>query len=146
MADEALKTLLCLPGKHRNYAVEFAYAEEICKDMMISLMPCLPGHFAGVCNYKGSIVPVVCQEGSASGGEEAEVRQMVLVLRHQKYFLGILLYQEPYLTQIGVDEQIKGPEQQESGLWVEKAYFLWNGSLYSLIDVEKTLEKLVIFE
>ena len=39
MADEALKTLLCLPGKHRNYAVEFAYAEEICKDMMISLMP-----------------------------------------------------------------------------------------------------------
>ena len=89
---------------------------------MISLMPCLPGHFAGVCNYKGSIVPVVCQEGSASGGEEAEARQMVLVLRHQKYFLGILLYQEPYLTQIGVDEQIKGPEQQESGLWVEKAY------------------------
>ena len=71
MADEALKTLLCLPGKHRNYAVEFPYAEEICKDMMISLMPCLPGHFAGVCNYKGSIVPVVCQEGSASGGEEA---------------------------------------------------------------------------
>ena len=69
MADEALKTLLCLPGKHRNYAVEFPYAEEICKDMMISLMPCLPGHFAGVCNYKGSIVPVVCQEGSASGGE-----------------------------------------------------------------------------
>ena len=39
MADEALKTLLCLPGKHRNYAVEFPYAEEICKDMMISLMP-----------------------------------------------------------------------------------------------------------
>ena len=30
MADEALKTLLCLPGKHRNYAVEFPYAEEIC--------------------------------------------------------------------------------------------------------------------
>jgi purine-binding chemotaxis protein CheW len=78
MADEALKTLLCLPGKHRNYAVEFPYAEEICKDMMISLMPCLPGHFAGVCNYKGSIVPVVCQEGSASGGEEAEARQMVI--------------------------------------------------------------------
>ena len=28
MADEALKTLLCLPGKHRNYAVEFPYAEK----------------------------------------------------------------------------------------------------------------------
>ena len=44
------------------------------------------------------------------------------------------------------DEQIRGPEQQETGLWAEKAYFMWNDSLYSLIDVEKTLEKLVIFE
>ena len=60
MADEALKEVLCIPGKRRNYAVEFPYVEEICKDVMISLMPCLPEHFAGVCNYKGSIVPVVC--------------------------------------------------------------------------------------
>ena len=29
---------------------------------------------------------------------------------------------------------------------LKKAYFMWNDSLYSLIDVEKTLEKLVIFE
>ncbi|MFR3751552.1 MAG: hypothetical protein ACLTW9_02910 [Enterocloster sp.] len=54
MADEALKEVLCIPGKRRNYAVEFPYVEEICKDVMISLMPCLPGHFAGVCNYKGA--------------------------------------------------------------------------------------------
>ena len=83
---------------------------------MISLLPCLPDNFAGVCNYKGSIVPVVCQEGPAPGREEADARQMVLVLRHQKYFRGNRLNQELYLTQIGVDEQIKGPEQQESGL------------------------------
>ena len=146
MADEALKTVLCIPGKRRNYAVEFPYVEEICKDVMISLMPCLPEHFAGLCNYKGSIVPVVCQEGPAPGREEADARQMVLVLRHQRYYLGILLYQEPYLTQMSRDEQIRGPEQQETGLWAEKAYFMWNDSLYSLIDVEKTLEKLVIFE
>ena len=67
MADEALKEVLCIPGKRRNYAVEFPYVEEICKDVMISLMPCLPEHFAGLCNYKGSIVPVVCQEGPAPG-------------------------------------------------------------------------------
>ena len=67
MVDEALKEVLCIPGKRRNYAVEFPYVEEICKDVMISLMPCLPEHFAGVCNYKGSIVPVVCQEGPEPG-------------------------------------------------------------------------------
>ncbi|MFR2694723.1 MAG: chemotaxis protein CheW [Enterocloster bolteae] len=88
MADKALKAVLCIPGKRRNYAVEFPYVEEICKDVMISLMPCLPEHFAGVCNYKGSIVPVVCQEGPEPGREEADARQMVLVLRHQKYYLG----------------------------------------------------------
>ena len=54
MADEALKEVLCIPGKRRNYAVEFPYVEEICKDVMISLMPCLPEHFAGLCNYKGA--------------------------------------------------------------------------------------------
>ena len=146
MADEEYTEVLCIPGERRNYAVEFPYVEEICKDIMISLMPCLPEHFAGVCNYKGSIVPVVCPDDSVLGGEQAGTRQMVLVLRHHKYYLGILLYQEPCLTRIGVDEQIRGPEQQVTGLWTEKAYFMWNDSLYSLIDVEKTLETLVIFE
>lgn len=89
---------------------------------------------------------MICQEGPAPGREEADARQMVLVLRHQKYYLGILLYQEPYLTQMSGDEQIRGPEQRKTGLWAEKAYFMWNDSLYSLIDVEKTMEKLVIFE
>ncbi len=27
MADEALKEVLCIPGKRRNYAVEFPYVE-----------------------------------------------------------------------------------------------------------------------
>ena len=71
---------------------------------------------------------------------------MILVLRHQKYYLGILLEQEPYLAEIGGDEQIRGPQQQDTGLWAEKSYFMWNDRLFSLIDVEKTLEKLVIFE
>jgi len=146
MADEEFKAVLCIPGERGNYAVEFPYVEEICKDIMISLMPCLPEHFAGVCNYKGSIVPVVCLDGSVCSGKEAGARQMVLVLRHQKYYLGILLYQEPHLTRISGDEQIRGPQQQVTGLWTEKAYFMWNNSLYSLIDVEKTLETLVVFE
>ena len=146
MGDEALKAVLCIPGERKHYAVEFPYVEEICKEIMISLMPCLPEHFAGVCNYKGGIVPVVCLDGSVSRGQAPGSRQMVLVLRHQKYYLGILLYREPYLTQISGEEQIRGPKQQETGLWVEKAYFMWNDSLYSLVDVEKTLEKLIIFE
>ena len=29
MADKALKEVLCIPGKSRNYAVEFPYVEEI---------------------------------------------------------------------------------------------------------------------
>ena len=87
--DEALKEVLCIPGKRRNYAVEFPYVEEICKDVMISLMPCLPEHFAGVCNYKGRQVRWSARK-ALSPEEEADARQMVLVLRHQRYYLGIL--------------------------------------------------------
>ncbi len=146
MGDDEIRSVLCVPGGRRNYAVGFSCVEEICKDMMISLVPCLPDYFAGVCNYKGAIVPVVCLDDSVPGREKAGARQMILVLRHQKYYLGILLEQEPYLAEIGGDEQIRGPQQQDTGLWAEKSYFMWNDRLFSLIDVEKTLEKLVIFE
>ena len=53
------KELLCIPGKNKSYAVEIPYITELCIQMQLSLIPCLPDCFAGVCNYKGNIVPVV---------------------------------------------------------------------------------------
>ena len=63
MTDEPVREVLCIPGNGRKYAVEFSYVEEICKDVVLSAMPCLPGYYAGVCNHKGTIVPVVRLEG-----------------------------------------------------------------------------------
>ena len=63
MTDEPVREVLCIPGNGRKYAVEFSYVEEICKDVVLSAMPCLPEYYAGVCNHKGTIVPVVRLEG-----------------------------------------------------------------------------------
>ena len=52
MPSENTKTVLCIPGRNRRCAIEFPYIKEICKDMVMSPIPCLPAYFAGVCKYK----------------------------------------------------------------------------------------------
>ena len=46
MTDEPVREVLCIPGNGRKYAVEFSYVEEICKDVVLSAMPCLPEYYA----------------------------------------------------------------------------------------------------
>ena len=36
------KELLCIPGKNKSYAVEIPYITELCIQMQLSLIPCLP--------------------------------------------------------------------------------------------------------
>ena len=43
------KELLCIPGKNKSYAVEIPYITELCIQMQLSLIPCLPDCFAGRC-------------------------------------------------------------------------------------------------
>lgn len=145
MAAEEVRTVLCIQGTSRKYAVEFSYVEEICKDMVLSQIPCLPEYFAGICNHKGTMVPVVYLDGRGEGMKDTDNRPIIFILRCGKYHLGVLAYQEPHLGLAEEDNRIKGPEQQESGIWVEKEYYMWNNSLYSLIDVEKSLEKLIVY-
>ena len=150
MASEKNKTALCLPGRRRKCAVEFPYIEEICKDVVLSPIPCLPEYFAGVCNYKGTIIPVVRLEDAQYGesgedgnnGDEGNAKQIVVILKWQKYFLGILSDQEPFLTDLKEENRIRGPEKQENGMWVEKAYYMCDGKLYFLMDVEKTVGRM----
>lgn len=142
MASEETKTMLCIPAGSRKYAVEFTDIEEICRDLKLSRIPCMPGHFAGVCNYKGTVTPVVYLEGT---GREKDAKHIILILNHEKYHAGILIYQEPYLVNITDEDLIRGPGQPGEGLWQEKAYYMGGGTLYTLIDVDKSLEKLVVY-
>ena len=109
----------------------------------MSPIPCLPAYFAGVCNYKGTIVPIAYLEEPGLPKEGEEQKNIIVILQYQKYSFGILTDQEPFLTEATPDNQIKGPEKSETGLWMEKEYYMCQDGLYFLLDLEGTVKKMV---
>ncbi|MGP8313419.1 chemotaxis protein CheW [Enterocloster aldenensis] len=137
------KTVLCIPGRNRKCAIGFPYIKEICKDLVLSPIPCLPAYFAGVCNYKGTIVPIAYLEEPTHPAEGAGQKNIIVILQYQKYSLGILTDQEPFLTELTPENRIKGPEKPETGLWAEKEYYMCRGGLYFLLDIGKTVKNII---
>ncbi|MFR9063599.1 MAG: hypothetical protein ACLVJO_07550, partial [[Clostridium] scindens] len=59
---------------------------EICRDIQMSKIPCLPEHFIGLCNYKGMIVPILSKKEE---DEEQEFLPLVIILKTGKYYMGL---------------------------------------------------------
>ena len=72
--------ILCIPGDKRNYGIELFQVVEICSSLQISKVPCLPDCYAGVCNYKGTITPVVrlWEEDEADSGYDGNCKRTKL--------------------------------------------------------------------
>lgn len=138
---------LCIPANNKIYAVEFLYIKEVCTDVRISGVPCLPEHFAGVFHYRGNIVPVLNLESAASQTSmQPRERAVVLVVEYQKYQLGIWLAREPFMVQESELTHVGAPEEDvlAGGQWVEKALYKRGEELFSVADVEKLIEHLII--
>ena len=142
MEEAVINEILCIPGIKKNYAVEFPYVEEICKSMDCTPIPCLPRNYVGMANYKGSIIPIIYLEE----GLKEDDKTMIMVLRHQRYMLGIVISSDTFIVTLDEVNSIENvPETSESELWKEKNIYQVEERYYSLIDVEKTLENLVLY-
>ena len=145
MSENEINEILCFPGSRKNYAVDFSCVVEISYDFKISKIPCMPPDFDGVCSYKGAMIPVIRIEGEESLPEtdsEEESRVIVVIVKHQKYFLGIRLSKEPYTAA----DKITNPlGVAASDRWKEKGLYRYDQKLFSVIDVEKTLEGMVFY-
>lgn len=163
------KELLCIPGKNKSYAIETEYVTELCTQIQLSCIPCLPGHFAGVCSYKGNIIPVVKlygdgqddeepgsgkqddenpvrerQDGETDGGRNVE-NDLLLVISCGKYQMGILITGEPYILPAGAAEMVESPaEMGTPGIWAEKEICRNEKEILFVIDMEKSVEGLII--
>ena len=140
--------LLCVSDSDKTYAFEFAYVAEISIGMNISKIPSLPRHFAGVCNNRGEIIPVVRMGSVVEIKEQDDGSETILlVLKNKNYKFAILLDEEPFITaysELGrVRSQMEAPEDC---LWVEKSIWKSDLGLISLIDVERTIDKLILFK
>lgn len=141
MAETVMNEVLCIPGTDRNYAVEFTYVEEICQSLQISAIPCLPRMYSGMGNYKGTIIPIIYMEHEAAGG-----RKMIMILKHQRYVIGVEISPYTFIAKKSKIKQINRPNETGGAeIWKEKAIYQVDDKLYSLIDVEKTFENLVLY-
>ncbi|MDO4275373.1 MAG: chemotaxis protein CheW [Eubacteriales bacterium] len=141
MAETVINEILCIPGKKRNYAVEFPYIEEICQSLQVSCIPCLPQWYCGMGNYKGMIIPVIRMERDEETG-----RRMIMVLKHEQFILGVEISPRTFIVQKSSAKEIsRNQETGDAELWKEKELFMVDKELYSLIDVEKSLDNLVLY-
>lgn len=139
--------ILCIPGENKNYAIEFQFIKEICSDILVSKVPCLPEYFLGVFHYRGSIIPVLSLKANEEISNE-EKKPAVLVIEYQKYQFGLLLQGEPYMVQADTMIPIETSEQEDglaSGIWIGKAFYEYGDALYSLGDIEKMMDSLMIY-
>mgnify|MGYP002733219366 CR=1 FL=1 len=140
------RELLCIPGKNKSYAIESSYVTELCRQTQLSRIPCMPEHYAGVCSYKGNIIPVI-KLHSGEGGQDGDGGEdsLLLTVSCGKYQLGILFTGEPYILPAGIAEMVESPaEMGSSGIWAEKEICRHENEILFVIDMEKTVEGLII--
>lgn len=136
MELENTSGLICIRGKDKNYAYEFASVKEICTGLRVSPIPCLPKFFVGVFNYKGGIVPVLSMNPDWSDGGKS----LIFVFEHQGYQLGVLYPDEPYILGAGCYTKIVKPESENAeDIWAEKMMIQADGEIYQVMDMEKII-------
>lgn len=136
--------ILCLPANKQIYAVEFSYIVEICYQVKVSPIPCLPERFPGLYNYKGMIIPVVRLEAVRNTAPQ-NGRNIVVVVKVKDCRFGILTEEEPFILPLNAVTDVESPvgEQEQDG-WCLRGIYRWEGGLFSAIDIEKSTEELIV--
>lgn len=139
MEESRAGEVMCISCGGKTYALEFKYVAEICIDMAISKIPSLPDYFAGVCNNRGEIIPVIAM----CDGDEDKV---MLIVKNRNYKFAILLNEEPYIVSYeGMSRMENDIDRTEESIWVEKEMWKSDTDIISLLDVERTIERLILY-
>lgn len=148
MEERNTGELLCVSCGDKTYAFEFAYVAEISTGINISRIPSLPRHFAGVCNNRGEIIPVIRMMEEENRNESADSSETILlIIKNKNYKFAILLDREPFIAAYAELGRVKSQiEEPENCVWVEKEIWKSDLGLISLIDVERTIDRLILFK
>ena len=144
MAED--REILCLPAGDESYGIEFPYVVEICREFRISPVPCLREPYCGVVNYKGMIIPAAqLQEGEWEKRQHQTDGCVLAVVRHGKFWLGILSWREPFIISLSESVKIQNNVMdRHSEIWQEKALYENGGRLCAVLDMEKTMERMIL--
>ncbi len=138
--------LLCMPLDDVLYGIELAYVVETVRDARISRLPFLPAHYLGVCSRMGEVTPVVSLRrlcGRTDGEESGHT--MTVMLRCGAYECGVLTRERPVILTVDEQSRMQGLGEDVSGeRWQIKALYAHEGKMLLVVDVEKSLERMVI--
>lgn len=135
MSLEQSEELLGIMGREKNYLIELNWIVQICTDVQISPFPCLPPQYIGMYNYKGEIIPVISLQGQNP--------RILLVIKCREGLFAIAVSREPSVIGKNAIKKIDGPQSRDvSGIWMEKGLYQWENVIFSLIDIEGTVEKI----
>lgn len=138
MADLS-NEILCVKGSGIHYAIEFDYVEELCQEMKITPVPALPDYYCGMGNYKGKIIPVLRLD-------DRKENEITMVIRWNGYLLGVETSAEVFIATRDTVKVIEASQEVDiEHLWKEKLLLQVDDRLYSLIDVERTMESLILY-
>lgn len=129
------------------FGIELDCIKELIRDPHITQVPCLPAYYEGVCNWKGNIIPVVSMRAAGGISREKSSQRLVLIVKSGGLECGLLIEGEPQILGIAPEREVIGELPESGGIMlVVKQAFEGEDKVISVIDVEKSLKKMVVFE
>ncbi|WP_294150651.1 chemotaxis protein CheW [uncultured Clostridium sp.] len=129
------------------YGIELNYVKELVRDPHITPVPCLPSYYEGVCNWKGNIIPVVSMRAAGGLPREEVSQKLVLIAKAGGLECGFLVAGEPAIVGIAPDRELTGELPEDGGIMLAvKQAFEGEDKIISVVDVDKSLKKMVVFE
>lgn len=150
MKNENRKELLCFAGEGVAYAVEFSEVIEICTQLKVEKIPCLPDYFSGICHYKGTIISIVTMDRSGKmaaaepQGEHDESGRgsVIIVVDSGQYQFGISIQGEPWISTVDGKTIEDIAESLVPDRWKEKAVYQTEKEIICQLDLAKSADAL----
>lgn len=150
MENENRKELLCFAGAGVAYAVEFSEVVEICTQLKVEKIPCLPEYFCGICHYKGTIISIVAMDrlGKMAEAELKDAQDgssrgsVIIVVDSGQYQFGISIQGEPWISTLDGKKIEDITESLVPDRWKEKAVYQTEKEIICQLDLVKSADAL----
>lgn len=139
---------LCVRMEDAVCGLELSCVRQIVRDTRVTPMPCVPDYYEGLCNWKGTIVPVAAL-GRMTGTKEKRFRDqpVIIIAEADRLQCGFLVHTEPEILRVTEASLLDGdiPERLGEAVRVKAAYSREDEVVY-IIDMEWTLNSMVVYD
>ena len=139
---------LCVRMTDAVYGFELPHIREIIWDSRITLVPCVPDYYEGLCNWKGTIITAASLSRMTGTKESGYGDQPVVIITETGALqCGFLVREEPEILRVPADARLTGDTPDRIGEILKiKAAYAWENEVIYVIDAEETLKCMVIFD